>query len=304
MRSKTTRGEGLVPRWGRGGAWQNPPRELAVSNRRAKPQHRLSKPWCAGESRHERLVRECALQSTSMPTLHQRILPSRRPMVDRGMRKCSAVEDYARRGACPPLGRRRGVTQSAAPIRRTKPYSSFSYLGVPVATGMSDWYENDVTRPRVSLNATAPALVVPAPQFVIPAKAGIHALTSRERTPTAIPPPTSTRRPRFVFPAKTVPNPDTGRESRGGGGAAQMTPERFQAPGTHFHTLVCRRPPASATAMKACPGLRPRIDSRHSFVIPAKAGIQKRWGGVREATHHDRAAMRRSKYRVLLPRSM
>ena len=25
MRSKTTRGEGLVPRWGGGGAWQNPP---------------------------------------------------------------------------------------------------------------------------------------------------------------------------------------------------------------------------------------------------------------------------------------
>ena len=23
-RSKTTRGEGLVPRWGRGGVWQNP----------------------------------------------------------------------------------------------------------------------------------------------------------------------------------------------------------------------------------------------------------------------------------------
>ena len=28
--SKTTRGEGLVPRWGRGEAWQSPPRQLAV----------------------------------------------------------------------------------------------------------------------------------------------------------------------------------------------------------------------------------------------------------------------------------
>ena len=37
------------------------------------------------------------------------------------MGKCSAVEDYARRGACPPLGRRRGVAESAVPIRRTKP---------------------------------------------------------------------------------------------------------------------------------------------------------------------------------------
>ena len=31
MRSKTTRGEGLVPRWGGGGgAWQNPRCQLAV----------------------------------------------------------------------------------------------------------------------------------------------------------------------------------------------------------------------------------------------------------------------------------
>ena len=29
VRSKTTRGEGLVPRWGRGGAWQNPPYQFA-----------------------------------------------------------------------------------------------------------------------------------------------------------------------------------------------------------------------------------------------------------------------------------
>ena len=29
-RSKTSRGEGLVPRWGRGGASQNPPRQFAV----------------------------------------------------------------------------------------------------------------------------------------------------------------------------------------------------------------------------------------------------------------------------------
>ena len=31
-RSQTSRGEGLVPRWGRGGAWQNPPRQFAVPN--------------------------------------------------------------------------------------------------------------------------------------------------------------------------------------------------------------------------------------------------------------------------------
>ena len=30
MRSKTSRGEGLVPRWGRGGVWQNPPCQFAL----------------------------------------------------------------------------------------------------------------------------------------------------------------------------------------------------------------------------------------------------------------------------------
>ena len=92
--SKTTRGEGLVPRWGRVGEWQNPPRQLAV------PNHNFG----------------------------------------------------------------------------------FSYLGVPAEAGMSDWYESmsrtpirdDVTRPGVCRHSPAPAHVDPAPQFVIPAKAGIQ----------------------------------------------------------------------------------------------------------------------------------
>ena len=51
----------------------------------------------------------CALQSTSMPALHQRTLPNCRPMVDGGIGKCSA-------GACPPLGAGWGVAQSARAI--------------------------------------------------------------------------------------------------------------------------------------------------------------------------------------------
>ena len=47
-RSKTSRGEGLVPRWGRGGAWQ---KVVPSSNSGLIP-------WCAGTSRHERLVRK------------------------------------------------------------------------------------------------------------------------------------------------------------------------------------------------------------------------------------------------------
>ena len=79
-------------------------------------------PWCAGGSRHGRLVRKhvpdsdpgCALQSTSMPAFHRRNVPNCKPMVDGGMSKCSA-------GACPPLGSGWGVAESAVPIRWTKP---------------------------------------------------------------------------------------------------------------------------------------------------------------------------------------
>ena len=80
--------------------------ESAVPIRCTKPQFRLFTPWCAGTSRHERLVLECALQSTSMPAPHRRNVPNCRLMVDGGMRKCSA-------GACPPLGSAWGVAESA-----------------------------------------------------------------------------------------------------------------------------------------------------------------------------------------------
>ncbi len=87
-----------------------------------QPMHPIFIPWCAGTSRHERQERKrvpdsdpgCALQSTSMPVLHRRNVPNCRPMAVGGMRKCSA-------GACPPLGSGWGVTESAVPIRCTKP---------------------------------------------------------------------------------------------------------------------------------------------------------------------------------------
>ena len=70
-------------------------------------------PWCAGTTRHERLVRKhvpdsdpgCALPSTSMPALHRRNVPNCRPMADGGMRKCSAVEDSRGEGLVPRWGR-------------------------------------------------------------------------------------------------------------------------------------------------------------------------------------------------------
>ena len=97
----------------------------------------------------------------------------------------------------------------------------FSCLGVPAPAGMSDWYENDATQPQKRLNATATALVSPAPH------------SSFRRKP----------------------------ESRGLAEVAPMTDEHFQQPDPDFHTLVCRRQPARAIGAKACPGLRSGINS-------------------------------------------
>ena len=212
----------LVPRWGRGGAWQNPPCEFAALNRNSGYSY-LGVPATAGMNDwYENDVtwpRDCpnatALQSTSLPALHRRILPSPRPMVDGG------TENVVR-GLVPRWGRggawQNPPRQFAVPSHN----SSFSYLGVPAPAGMSDWYENAL-KPLSSapLNPNIPrSRHSGASPFVIPAKAGIHALTSREITPTAIPPPTSTRRPHFVSPAiaRPVPRYETGIERRCMGG--------------------------------------------------------------------------------------
>ena len=59
-----------------------------------------------------------------------------------------------------------GAWQFAAPSHN----SSFSYLGVPVATGMSDWYENRPLRQTLIGRLRHP-FVYPAPHFVIAMKA-------------------------------------------------------------------------------------------------------------------------------------
>ena len=74
------------------------------------------------------------------------------------------------------------------------------------------------------------ALVIPAPQIVIPAKAGIQ---------------------------------------RGGVGCGNDARTLPPTNASNFHAFVCRRQPACAIAMKACPGLRSGIDcsSSLSFAI-------------------------------------
>ena len=156
VRSKTTRGEGLVPRCGRAWAWQNSPRELAIQNRNSgfsslgvpaptgmsdwyeDALKRLSSAPANPSIRHSReggnprtnIPRKNANRDT-ITYLHAAIpLRHYRPHISsfgRQPQSCSA-------GACPPRGRRRGVAESAVPIRRSKPHLQ---LFLPSCSGAS-----------------------------------------------------------------------------------------------------------------------------------------------------------------------
>ena len=132
MRSKTTRGEGLVPRWGVGPGHGRIRRAISPYQATTPALHTLvRRPLPAGmtdcyESMSRTPTRsgmplrrfDCASESHRSSVSSFRRRPESRGV---GRGECSAVEDFARRGACPPLGRRRGVAESTVPIRRTKP---------------------------------------------------------------------------------------------------------------------------------------------------------------------------------------
>ena len=121
-------------------------------------------PWCAAASRHERLVRKCALQSTSMPALHGRNVPNCRPMAEGGMRKCSA-------GACPPQGSGWGSAESTVPIRCTKPQLP---IFIPWCAGTTR-HERLV---RKHVPDSVPGWTVPATRCVISAPPHRHSRES------------------------------------------------------------------------------------------------------------------------------
>ena len=71
----------------------------------------------------------------------------------------------------------------------------------------------------------------------------------------------------------------------------------------HFHTLVCRRQPARAIAMKACPGLRSGIDGPHRRpVVSPSPSMGKDWGEgePRSAEACPQASARRRPIFILL----
>ena len=192
MRSKASRGEGLVPRWGGGGACRNPRCQLAV------------------------------------------------PIHDSGI----------------------------------------SYPGVPVATGMSDCYENDVARFRKCLGI--PSIF----RIVIPAKAGIQKGWGWGN----------------VVRSKT--SRGEGLVPRWGRGGAWLNPPRQLAVPNHNFGFSYLGVPAPAGMSDCCESMSwtpirdrplqhplighsrlPFVTPAPQFVIPAKVGIQKRWGGVRPPNH-------------------
>ena len=73
------------------------------------------------------------------------------------------------------------------------------------------------------------------PPFVIPAKAGIHALTSHERTPSAIPPPMSTRRPHSGVLGPSFRHSGEGRNPEGGRG--KRAKHQIQTPPARHHLI-------------------------------------------------------------------
>ena len=98
------------------------------------------------------------------------------------------------------------------------PTPNFHTLGTKACPGLRSGMRSSGFRAR-RLTHPIRVLDIP-PEFVIPAKAGIHALTSRQRTPTAIPSPTSTRQPHFVYSAiaRRVPRYATAIQRRCMGG--------------------------------------------------------------------------------------
>ena len=139
VRSKTTRGEGLVPRWGR----RRGVAESAVPIRHTKPQLRLFIPWCAGASRHERLVRKSRYAGPRVAAYH-------RP------RTCQPDLPFV-------IPAKAGIQKGWGWERQRHPNATsgahpFSYLGVPAAAGMSDWYENRPLRLLMVLMASISGL--------------------------------------------------------------------------------------------------------------------------------------------------
>ena len=179
---------------------------------------------------------DCAAESNQSSVSSFRRRPESRGV---GRGECSAVEDFARRGACPPLGS--GGAWQNPPCQLAVPShnSSFSYLHVPTPAGTSDCNEN-VSR--------TPIRDVPSNQPRCRLSPGESCRVVDQR---------SMAESENVVRSKTTRGeglvPRLGRVGRG---RIRRANSPYQATTPASHSLVCRPQPARAIAMKTCPGLR------------------------------------------------
>ena len=334
MRSKTSRGEGLVPRWGGGGAWQNPPRaSFACVPPAANVVRGLVPRWGRGGTWQNPPRASFACVSPAANVVRSktsRIFP-RWGWVGPGKIR-SAVEDFARRGAFPPLG--------LGWAWQNPPRASFACVyprsqrsaGARPPLGRRGAWQNP---PRASFACVPPAANVvrglvprwgrggtwqnpPRASFacVSPAANVVRSKTSRGEG----------LFPRWgwVGPGKIRHEPHSpvctpaanvvrGLVPRWGRGGEWQNPPRQLALPNHNFGFSYPGVPAEG-GMSDCNENRPLRQtligrSRHPFVypaphfvIPAKAGIQKGCGGGRQDPRHLWASTVEGESRTLASR--
>ena len=234
-----------------------------------------------------------------------------------GRGECSAVEDYARRGACPPLGRSRGVAEPTVPIPCTKPQlplfipryenqcsavEDFARRGARPPLGPEEG-RGRIRRAMSPYQTKTPAfhtfMCRPQPASAIGTTAcpgprsGIGSRHSSRHSSESWNPEGVGRGECSAVEdyARRGARPPLGPEE--GRGRIRRAMSLYQTKTPAFHTFMCRPQPASAIAMESCPGLRSWMRLSHfrvrpqtpPIVIPAIESMPRTPIRGRESTH-------------------
>ena len=130
---------GLVPRWGRGGAWQNPPCQFTVPSHNSGSSY-PDVPAPAGISDWYESMSRTPIRDVPTNQPRCRLSPGE---------SCRVVDQWSMaerenvvRGLVPRWGRGGAWQNPPCQFTVTSHNSGFSYLGVPAPAGISDWYES------------------------------------------------------------------------------------------------------------------------------------------------------------------